>query len=325
MSHAQLLALMDQTAALLVPLFGHRFDKLGSLHFRPGRPIAPSSSSSGPSPSPGLTPRPGILSTALATPRPAQTPEPSATPRVGAPAGPQRLLSTASLAAIWERVGAPAALASATGSADPDVQVGPIVSWPFFGSGRGDLQHPHEIDRGPWTSTRAYVQACVAREERGVQHENEGKAAPHRLHLDPDEIISSRHHHLGAVPGDESDDSTEWDWEESEDEWEGGPGDNMYSDYRRMQRSTFLVQHLAVREEAVKKEMQRWARVMERLGVGTTQAPTGGGGGGGGDGGGGGGGAEEFALDAHDLNLENVFVDEHDPTKIVSALCLFFF
>ena len=34
---------------------------------------------------------------------------------------------------------------------------------------------------------------------------------------------------------------------------------------------------------------------------------------------------EEFALDRHDLSLENVFVDEKDRTKIVSGLCFSFF
>jgi hypothetical protein len=32
------------------------------------------------------------------------------------------------------------------------------------------------------------------------------------------------------------------------------------------------------------------------------------------------GAEEEFALDAHDLSLENVFVDPTDPTVIVSLL-----
>jgi hypothetical protein len=123
-----------------------------------------------------------------------------------------------------------------------------------------------DIDRGPWTSTHAYLLSCMEREIKGVVRESEGKAAPHRLHLDPDEILSSRHHHLQAVPGDESDDSEEWDLEESEEEWDG-PGDTMYRDYRRMQRSTFLVAHVVQREEAVRKEMERWFNVMKRLGV----------------------------------------------------------
>ena len=99
-----------------------------------------------------------------------------------------------------------------------------------------------------------------------VDLENEGKTAPHRLHLDPDEILSSRHHKVNALTGDVSDQSDEWDWEESEAEWDG-PGATMYQDYRRMQRTTFLVAHLAQREERVKAEMARFLRMMERLGV----------------------------------------------------------
>lgn len=133
--------------------------------------------------------------------------------------------------------------------------------------------------------------------------ENEGKAAPHRLHLDPDEIQSSRHHHLNAVPGDQSDDSDEWDAQESEEEWDG-PGDVMYRDYRRMQRGTFLIAHIMRREESVRKEMGRWMRVMEKLGACDDHS----------------GGTEEFGLDCHDISLENVFVDENDHTKIVSFL-----
>jgi hypothetical protein len=179
-----------------------------------------------------------------------------------------------------------------------ELHVGPIISWPFFGSNRGD---DTEIDRGPWTSTHAYLLSCMEREIKGVIRESEGKAAPHRLHLDPDEIHSSRHHHMQAVPGDQSDDSEEWDLEESEEEWDG-PGDTMYRDYRRMQRSTFLVAHVVQREHDARQEMERWIRVMERLGVGTEQD------------------AESFGLDCHDLNLENIFVDENNHSNIVSFI-----
>lgn len=138
-------------------------------------------------------------------------------------------------------------------------------------------------------------------------------------------IHASRHHHLRAVPGDESDDSDEWDLEESEDEWEG-PGDVMYRDYRRMQRSTFLIAHMRKREEEVREEMARWRRIMDRLmdligkeilssEFGSQVRPpvafspamslsvvS----------------CEEFGLDCHDLSLENVFVDPKDNSKIVS-------
>jgi len=186
-------------------------------------------------------------------------------------------------------------------SAVREYHVGPIISWPFFGSNRGELTHPDELNRGPWPTAESYLASCSEREINGVIRENEGKSAPHRLHLDPDEIISSRHHRLRAVPGDESDDSDEWNLEESEDEWEG-PGDAMYRDYRRMQRSTFLVAHMKQREDAVRKEMGRWMNVMDHLVKEVKK----------------GDGDDEFGLDCHDLSLENIFVDENDNTTIVS-------
>ena len=183
-----------------------------------------------------------------------------------------------------------------------ELHVGPIVSWPFFGSNRGDLIHPTEIDLGPWPTAQAYLQACVDREIRGVIRENEGKAAPHRLHLDPDEIQASRRHRLQAVPGDRSDDSDEWDIEESEEEWDG-PGDSMYRDYRRHQRSTFLVAHMEQREQSVRQEMNRWKHMMERL-IALLESPS--------------GKSDQFAIDLHDLSMENIFVDTKDHSKIVS-------
>lgn len=188
-----------------------------------------------------------------------------------------------------------------------EYHVGPMISWPFFGSNRGELSHPKELNRGPWPTTESYLVSCAEREINGVIRENEGKSAPHRLHLDPDEIISSRHHRLRAVPGDESDDSDEWNLEESEDEWEG-PGDAMYRDYRRMQRSTFLVAHMKQREDAVRKEMARWMNVMDHLVKEIKKQD----------------GDEEFGLDCHDLSLENVFVDEKDNTTIVGIYSFIF-
>lgn len=190
-----------------------------------------------------------------------------------------------------------------------------MISWPFFGSNRGELQHPDEINRGPWTSTSSYLESSVKREIDGVQLENEGKSAPHRLHLDPAEILASRHHHLQAVPDDQSDDSDEYDLDESDEEWEG-PGDAMYRDYRRMQRTTFLVAHLKVREQAVRAETERFKRIVHRLRETLEEkdkryhahvpasAPR--------------AGVEEFALDCHDLSLENIFVDPDEPSRIVS-------
>jgi hypothetical protein len=259
MSHNNLVKLLDNTAALLIPLFGLRLPQLGSLYKGPGY------DSSAPTPRAPSAYTPHELASIHTPP----TPSSLMTPRP-----PQNF------------------------------HLGQIISWPFFGSNRGELQHPEEIDRGPWASTYDYLLSCTQREVNGVILENAGKSAPHRLHLDPNEILTSRHHHLRAVPGDQSDDSDEYDLEESEEEWEGGAGDTMYSDYRRMQRSTFLIAHLRERENRVKEEMNKFLRVMERLGVKKLdEVPT---------------TAETFALDCHDLNLENVFVDEKDNTKIVS-------
>ncbi|OSD08130.1 hypothetical protein PYCCODRAFT_1357782 [Trametes coccinea BRFM310] len=290
MPYNTLSALMENLAMMLIPLFAHRFPMIGSLYDGPD-PNAPASD----------------MTSSLATPTPSTY---TRSTNISDALSKLQLADAASLAA-------PAA-------SDPSkaFHVGPIVSWPFFGSARGDLAHPDEIDRGPWRTTRAYLQACAEREIRGVILENEGKAAPHRLHLDPDEIESSRHHRMTALPDDESDTSDEWDWDESEAEWDG-PGDRMYQDYRRMQRTTFLVSHLKQREERVREEMGRFLRMMERLGAMSHEEGDGGGGGGGGangDGGGGSVGADEFSLDCHDLNLENVFVDEEDNSKITCII-----
>jgi hypothetical protein len=270
LGYTDLKKLVTNLAELLLPLFSHRFPKLGSLYFGPDpENIAPAGSMA-------------------ATPKALQMhysafPFSPTLPSSGFSATPK---------------GFPT---------DHEFHVGPIISWPFFGTNRGEMIHPSEINRGPWSSAMSYFQSCVDREITGVIRENEGKAAPHKLHLDPDEIISSRHHHLRAVPGDESDDSDEWDLEDSEDEWEG-PGDLMYRDYRRMQRGTFLVAHIQQREDCVKAEMTRWLNLMERLvkqlNQGSSDPDS--------------GAPEEFGLDCHDLSLENVFVDAVDHSKIAS-------
>lgn len=264
---------------MVIPLFAHRFSQIGSLY-------------TGPSPqntlSPGMpTPKPFFHN--LASPLTAIQ-EPSSVPP---------MLTPRPLATFPMKI-----------PLNPDLgtefHVGPMISWPFFGSNRGLLSHSNEINRGPWPTTRSYFNSCVDREIQGVISENEGRSAPHRLHLDPDEIISSRHHRMTAVPGDMSDDSDEYDLEESDEEWEG-PGDGMYRDYRRMQRSTFLFTHMAQREKAARKEMGRWLNLMERLSQVAEpkdKNPK----------------PEEFGLDCHDLSLENIFVDEVDHTKIVGLI-----
>lgn len=268
MPHEELIGLLKNIASLIIPLFSHRFSQLGSLYTAP----PPKESSSAQTPTatyaPYLLPRQLSMTNACDV----STPTPRALAR-------------------------PPLIARDT-IVPAEYHIGPIISWPFFGSNRGDDE---DIDRGPWTSTHAYLLSCMEREIKGVVRESEGKAAPHRLHLDPDEILSSRHHHLQAVPGDESDDSEEWDMEESDEEWDG-PGDTMYRDYRRMQRSTFLVAHVVQREQAVRKEMERWFNVMKRLGVSSEEVD-----------------GEMFGLDCHDLSLENIFVDENDNSIIVSV------
>lgn len=101
--------------------------------------------------------------------------------------------------------------------------VGPIISWPFFGSNRGSIpsstpssstssttpslpsvligsstfaysSSEPTLNRGPFSSTAAYLAACSAREIQAVSLENAGKAAPHRIHLDPDVVKSSYRH-----------------------------------------------------------------------------------------------------------------------------------
>jgi len=275
LAHNELMALMENIAMLVIPLYGHRFPKIGSLYN--GRDPDPLSESTSIAPTPTAThypPRPFSMTPVLKS----------------------------------------AAIAASNVPPESDFHVGPIISWPFFGSGRGELVYPDDINRGPWRTTHSYLLSSAEREVRVVKLENEGKAAPHRLHLDPDKVQASRHHRVGALPDDESDKSDEYDWDESEEEWEG-PGDTMYRDYRRMQRGTFLLAHLDAREQKAREEMNRFISMMERLGVLKHE----------GDGGGGNGAeknevVEEFALDCHDLSLENVFVDEHDHSKITSII-----
>ncbi|KAF8067931.1 hypothetical protein FPV67DRAFT_1165551 [Lyophyllum atratum] len=260
--------LLENLATMILRLFAHRFSDIGSLYF-------------GPNPY-------GALSSSAPTPKAVQH------PYSAFPFSPTLSMSNLVTSKFHN--------AKLTRPLGREFHVGPIISWPFFGTHRGELTHPTELNRGPWSSSSDYFVSCAEREIDGVIRENEGKSAPHRLHLDPDEIMSSRHHRLRAVPGDESDDSDEWDLEESEEEWEG-PGDAMYRDYRRMQRSTFLVAHLSEREDRVRKEMARWKSMMDRLVKATLDDSP-----------------ETFALDCHDLSLENIFVDAEDNSKITCII-----
>ncbi|KAF8628047.1 hypothetical protein AX17_006051 [Amanita inopinata Kibby_2008] len=270
LGYNELTELCQNLASIVIPLFSHRFSEIGSLYSGPDPRTAMSSSAATPKASEYRSFE-WSLSSTLSVPT----------------------LTNSVSSLLREKPQKPR---------KPECYVGPIVSWPFFGSNRGELLHPTEINRGPWSSTTDYLASCAEREIAGVIRENEGKSAPHKLHLDPDEIRSSRHHHLNAVPGDESDESDEWDLEESEGEWDG-PGDVMYRDYRRMQRTTFLVAHLTQRQAIVQREMARWTSLMAALSkMIKADVP------------------EEFSLDCHDLSLENVFVDADDPTKITCII-----
>lgn len=288
LSHSQLFGLLRNLAALIIPLFAHRFDAIGSLYLGSAS-VAKDQNRT----------RVQVISTACSE---APTPKPQFSWSGHSFSLPADTLSFAP--SLAENDGMTPK--QSVQSPPQEFHIGPIISWPFFGSNRGELAHPNEINRGPWSSTSSYLSSCAHREISSVRMENEGRCAPHKLHLDPDEVRSSRYHRLRKVDEDESDESDEWGLEESEeDEWEG-PGDLRYDygDYRRMQRTAFLVSVLKEREENVRNEMKRWVNVMERL-RGLVEK----------------GHEEEFALDCHDLSLENVFVDEKDHTRIVSDFC----
>ncbi|KAG8936459.1 hypothetical protein FRC02_001877 [Tulasnella sp. 418] len=67
-------------------------------------------------------------------------------------------------------------------------RVGPIVSWPFFGGGRGEFA---DVPRGPWATEQEYLIACTEREFQAVRREGEGVVHHHRPHLPPDDEPSS--------------------------------------------------------------------------------------------------------------------------------------
>ncbi|KZV76710.1 hypothetical protein PENSPDRAFT_646163 [Peniophora sp. CONT] len=278
LSHHQLTGLLDNLASLVIPLFAHRFPSIGSLYFGTDASEPP--------------PTPSAFAPTIPTPTIPSTSFRPLTPSSNASSHGTTPRTNSSYFAHTQQQPAQA------------FHVGQIISWPFFGSNRGDLRHPVEIDRGPWTSTEEYFRACARREEQGVLRENEGTAAPHRLHLDPDEIYSSRHRHTNAVPEDKSDDSDEWDRDDSDDDVTDWPGDNMYRDYRRAQRTAFLISTLSQREQRLREEMARFIRVMHALGANSDPN----------------GAPEEFGIDCHDLSLENIFVDPENPSKITCII-----
>ena len=216
--------------------------------------------------------------------------------------------------------------------------VGPIVSWPFFGEGRGDLDST-EIDRGPWTSEREYIEACARREIDTVRREAAGTEKGHRPHLPPKSKLrgrgsASRTHSrsttavsslrglsqfppspssssfsgrrgVGHTPvtsneSDSDSDSSVASSGASESSEEG----NFYRDYRFNLRSSLLVAQHAARLQSVTNDMDRFMRYMTELGIDEDDpefAP--------------------FTFHAHDLSLANIFVDPEDHSTIVNSFC----
>ncbi|KAG9035514.1 hypothetical protein FRB95_011220 [Tulasnella sp. JGI-2019a] len=76
-------------------------------------------------------------------------------------------------------------------------RVGPIISWPFFGGGRGERT---DIPRGPWATEKEYLQACAEREIQTVKREGEGRLNPHKPHLPPPDEDSSSEDETGSMP-----------------------------------------------------------------------------------------------------------------------------
>ncbi|KIJ42399.1 hypothetical protein M422DRAFT_31342 [Sphaerobolus stellatus SS14] len=316
----QLKTLLHNLATLLLPLFTHRFPAIGSLYF--------STDSPSPDPTPAVSPV-----KASTTPRPLGT-EPLPKSNV----------------------------TNITPTSTSQITPGPIISYPFFGSSRGLLSHlsnPPEIDRGPWKTFHAYIEACMQREIEGVRREGMGMAVGRRPRVAPRSEEGSG----SDDPASDSDaeDSSSEEEEEDGDGWGvdwryqaagmgGGVGkakgrassfastattdsddhDRDYRDYRATQRTTFLVAHTVRREKVVREEMGVVGEVMAALREEAEGGP--------------GLGEEgvrkgwvirqgqeqedgedkagegEFTLDCHDLSLENVFVDEEDPTKITCII-----
>jgi hypothetical protein len=166
---------------------------------------------------------------------------------------------------------------------DGEFYAGPIVSWPFFGEGRGEMD---DIDRGPWKTEMEYLTACTQREIKGIQKESQGWGPTHRPHLPPES------HNLSA-----SSDSDDSDSDTSEE-------DIMYRDYRLTQRSSLLIAHHNTRLDQCEEDMQRFLKHMsETLGVDDKDpefAP--------------------FSMFLHDLSAANIFVDNEDHTEITCII-----
>lgn len=244
---------MANLASHILSLFKHRFNAIGSLYSDLNPAVPPSI------PQTPVVSRPG-------------------TPRLRSPLGMRPPITRFS--SIPSPVQAPP---------DPFSQlelpisfsVGPIVSWPFFGEGRG-VQH---LDRGPWSSIEQYLVACCEREIDAVRKESEGRVASHRPHLPPAAGVSAP---------------------SSSDEEDSDEGDIYYRDYRTRQRTSLLVAHAVQRVETIRYEMDQFLRYMRNLGVGALKRDE----------------LDAFTFDPHDLSSANIFVDEDDPSEIVSATAI---
>ena len=213
--------LFSNLAQHILTLFSHRFNAVGSLFSSVNPAIPPSV------PQTPLESRPG-------TPRPGLQPQSSYPfPR---PAGPQRADGTDG--------GLPRSRSQSSVTPAASFTVGPIVSWPFFGEGRG----VQDLDRGPWSTLEAYLRACCDREIDAVQKECEGRAASHRPHLPPEEGHSAP---------------------SSSDEEDSDDGEVYYRDYRTRQRTSLLVAHAHARVGVVRQEMERFLKYMRDLGCGS--------------------------------------------------------
>lgn len=205
--------LFSNLAQHILTIFSHRFNAIGSLYSSANPAVPPSV------PQTPLGSRPG-------TPRPGLIRQPS----YSRPAAPQRMRS-----------------ADGTDGGPPQppatFMVGPIVSWPFFGEGRG----VQDLDRGPWSTFVAYLRSCCDREVDAVQKECEGRAASHRPHLPPEEGHSAP---------------------SSSDEEDSDDGEVYYRDYRTRQRTSLLVAHAHARVGVVRREMERFLKYMRDLGCG---------------------------------------------------------
>ncbi|KAG9058828.1 hypothetical protein FS842_000025 [Serendipita sp. 407] len=209
--------LFSNLAGHMLTLFKHRFNAIGSLY---------------------------------SSRNPAVPPSVPQTPAVSRPGTP-RVRSRSNLGTrppISRMSTAPSPVSSPTVPYTPydlpiSFKVGPMVSWPFFGEGRG-LQ---DMNRGPWSSFESYLVACCEREVEAVRREAEGRATAHRPHRPPEAGTS-------APPSSDEDDEDD--------------GEIHYRDYRTMQRSSLLVSYAIQRVQAIQYEMDQFKAYLRKLGVG---------------------------------------------------------